>query len=81
MRQVENRSAEILLPIIREVVRPGSIIWIDKWSAYINLQKMFIHQTVNNNYNFICLETGAHTQKIESYWNKVKLKLKARRDL
>ena len=34
------------------------------------------HQTVNHSVTFVDNTTGAHTQNIESYWNRVKLKLK-----
>ena len=35
-----------------------------------------VHSTVNHKFNFLNLETGSHTQNIESLWNKLKLKLK-----
>jgi len=40
-----------------------------------------VHETVNHKINFVNPKTGAHTQNIESYWNKVKLKIKKRKGI
>ena len=34
------------------------------------------HRTVNHSVEFVDSVTGVHTQNIESYWNRVKMKLK-----
>ena len=34
------------------------------------------HNVVNNSLNFVDPVTGVHTQHVESYWNRVKTKLK-----
>ncbi|KCZ78687.1 hypothetical protein H311_00278 [Anncaliia algerae PRA109] len=81
MEIVPDRSARTLLPIIRKVCKPGTIIHSDEWSAYGQIQSQlgFIHKTVNHSYYFVDPDTNTHTQNIESYWNKQKLKLKALR--
>ena len=81
MEIVENRSAEALLPIIKKVVRPGSIIHSDMWRAYINIERDlgFEHHTVNHSLHFVDPVTGIHTQSIESYWNKHKSEIKTMR--
>lgn len=79
MEVVPDRSAETLLPIIRRVCRPGTIIHSDKWAAYrqITSRLDFEHRTVNHTVNFVAPDTGAHTQHIESRWAQEKAKIKA----
>ena len=48
-----------------------------EWKAYRGLQETYDHRTVNHSINFVCRETGVHTQNIESYWAKAKHKFKA----
>ena len=77
MELVENRSAAVLLPIVRGVVRENSIIHSDEWAAYRRLNEMgYVHGTVNHKLNFFNPVTGAHSQNVESYWNKQKLRSK-----
>ncbi|KRH94228.1 hypothetical protein M153_3290007862 [Pseudoloma neurophilia] len=74
---VESRSAQRLLPIIKRVVLSGSTIHSDQWAEYNNLQSLgYVHQTVNHKYNFIDPQSGAHTQHIESFWKRAKLRIK-----
>ena len=79
MEIVPNRSAETLLPIIRRVCRPGTIIHSDGWAAYANIERelSFQHKIVNHKHNFVDPVTGTHTQNIESFWNKMKRVTKA----
>ena len=74
-----TRPSMTLLPIIERVVLPGSIIHSDQWAAYRQLSRNnnYTYATVNHNENFVDPATGVHTQAIESYWAKVKLKFKA----
>ena len=78
MEIVENRGAEILLPIIQSVVRPGSIVHSDEWRSYRQIQGRtgLSHRTVNHSINFVEPITGVHTQNIESYWNVKKTLIK-----
>lgn len=75
---VPNRSEENLYPIIESVVLPGTIIWSDSWAAYRNISSRlrFEHGMVNHSLNFVDSQTGIHTQNIESYWNKQKMRIK-----
>jgi len=69
---VPNRS-EILLPIIRQFVAPGSIIYTDKWRAYDVLSnENFRHFSINHSSNFIDPQTGVHTQNIERLWREMR---------
>ena len=81
MEIVESRSAENLLPIIKRVARPGSVIHSDQWRAYTNITRDIglAHHTVNHSLNFVDPVTGVHTQTIESYWNRQKSKIKTMR--
>ena len=79
MELVQDRRAVTLIPIIERVVLPGSIIHSDQWAAYRQLSRNnhYTYATVNHSENFVDPATGVHTQAIESYWAKAKLKFKA----
>lgn len=78
MTLVPDRKASTLLPIIREVCKPGTIVHSDEWRAYsrIHDELGFEHYTVNHSLTFINHNNGVHTQAIESYWNKQKRRIK-----
>lgn len=77
LKLVENRSSSVLLPIIQQICRPGSIIYSDKWKAYDNINSLgFQHETVNHSLYFVDPNTNVNTQTIEAYWAKVKLRIK-----
>ncbi len=78
MRVVPDRTAATLLPLIQQHVAPGTIIHSDMWSSYRRvaaLPNVAAHRTV---IQFVT-PAGVHTQNIESYWNRVKTKLKRMR--
>ncbi len=77
-RIVENRTAEVLQPIINEVVLPGSIIYTDEWKAYLSISSspIYSHYKITHKYNFVDPSAGIHTQNIESYHNKIKRMIK-----
>lgn len=79
MMVVATRDAATLLPIIQRHVRPGTIIWSDQWAAYNRVQHLASvaqHETVNHSIEFVNPTTGVHTQNVESYWNRAKMKIK-----
>ena len=79
MEIVPDRTAQTLLPIIQRHIHPGTIIHSDQWRAYSNvggLPNVSGHETVNHSLHFVDPVTGVHTQAIESYWNRTKIKLK-----
>ena len=78
MEIVERRDAATLLPIIKKVVREGSVIHSDEWKAYCKIAESenYNHNTVNHTLHFVDPNTGVHTQNIESYWNKHKQRIK-----
>ncbi|KAL6724065.1 hypothetical protein ANCDUO_01670 [Ancylostoma duodenale] len=72
---VRRRDAPTLLRIICRYVRPGSIIMSDCWRAYNNLTRLpqgYQHVAVNHSLHFVDPTTGAHTQNVESLWQKFK---------
>ena len=79
MQIVPRRDAATLLPIIQANVQAGTTIHSDQWAAYNqvgSLPGITAHDTVNHSLHFVDPVTGTHTQNIESYWNRVKIKLK-----
>ena len=78
MEVVPDRRATTLLPIIQQHVLPGTTVHSDEWSAYRrvgSLSNVQQHRTVNHSVTFVA-STGVHTQSVESYWNRSKIKLK-----
>lgn len=77
---VQNRSAAVLLPIVQRVCRAGSIIVSDQWRSYNNIDSLgFEHRTVNHSLYFVEPITNTNTQTIESYWAKVKSRIKIKK--
>ena len=82
MQIVAQRDASTLLPIIQQHVAPDTIIHSDEWRVYSRvpvLPNVASHGTVNHSIEFINSNTGVHTENVESYWNRVKIKLKRMR--
>ena len=55
---VYSRDEATLLPIIQQIVIPGSIIYSDQWAAYNGITRFphpqpFQHFTVNHSANFV----------------------------
>ncbi|XP_011139124.1 uncharacterized protein LOC105182989 isoform X1 [Harpegnathos saltator] len=63
---IPDRTAAILVPIIRRYIASGSIIHSDCWCAYDALSnENYLHRTVNHSRNFVDPITGVDTQNIE----------------
>ena len=73
---VPRRNAATLLPIINAHTAPGTIIHFDELAAYNRIQTL---PNVNHSRHFVEPTTGVHTQNVESYWCRVKTKLKRMR--
>ena len=79
MQLVHTRDVTPLLPIICNHVAPGTIVHSDQWRAYdhvANLSLVARHQTINHLVDFVDPTCGVFTQHVESYWNRVEVKLK-----
>ena len=65
---VDTRDTETLLPIIDSVMEPVSAVHTDEWRAYQEIMQLGLEQkTVDHSVIFVELESGVHTQNIESY--------------
>lgn len=81
LKFVERRNRVNLLPIIEEIVLPGTEIHSDCWPAYNAINAIpvipnYIHKTVNHKNNFVDPITGVHTNNVENFWKNVKAKHK-----
>ena len=79
MEVVPDRTAATLLPNIQRHILSGTIVHSDEWRSYSQVAGLLgvqSHQTANHSVIFVDNTTGAHTENIESYWNRVELKLK-----
>ena len=73
---VEQRDIPTLWPIVRRWILPGSVIHHDGWAAYGSLNELgYAHDLVNHRYEFIN-QDGARTNHIESYWSRVKSRMR-----
>ena len=80
---VKKRDADTLLKIIYDHVLPGTQLHSDCWKSYErikDLNKEYIHKKVNHSVTFIAPD-GTHTNRIESLWNKSKIKFKDMRSV
>lgn len=74
---IQNRSAEVIIPLICKYVKPGTEIWTDMFTSYSQLGILgqvspYIHKTVNHSQNFIDPVTGVCTNNVEGYWSRLK---------
>ncbi|KAK3916690.1 putative transposase-like protein, partial [Frankliniella fusca] len=69
---VVKRDRATLIPLIRQYVKQGSIIWTDGWAAYKGLDKFgYTHHTVNHSKEFKSAD-GTCTNGVEGYWSRLK---------
>ena len=79
MEMVTAQNARTLLPIIQAHTAPGTTIHSDEWRAYNSVSTIPAvaqHGVINHSLRFIDPVTAIHTETVESYWNRVKTKLK-----
>ena len=81
MEIVSSWNAATLLPIIQAHTAPNTTIRSDQWATYNRISSIptITHEVVNHSLHFVDPTTGVHTQNIESYWSRVKTKLKRMR--
>ena len=70
---VSNRRRNTLLPIIKDTVRPYSIIHTDEHTAYQTIKANgYYHETVNHSAEQYVSPTGSSVNAIEGFWAAVK---------
>ena len=73
---IPNAPTQTLLPIIRQKVRPDSIVYTDCFAAYDVLDvSEFHHHRINHSKLFA--EATNHINGIENFWNQAKRHLRA----
>ena len=75
MFTVNQRDEDTLLPIIKQWIKPGTLIVSDCWKAYSKLELQgYLHDTVNHSKEYVNAN-GRHTNKIEGHWRQMKVSL------
>ncbi|KAK5982324.1 hypothetical protein GCK32_022827 [Trichostrongylus colubriformis] len=75
LKLVRRRDAPTPLCLVTKYIRPGTTIISDSWRAYSQTAALpfgYRHLVVNHQLNFVDPRTGAHTQHVESLWQKYK---------
>jgi transposase len=68
---IPNAKTETILPIIKEKVRPDSIVYTDTFNAYNALDiSSFHHVCINHSERFA--DKHNHINGIENFWNQAK---------
>lgn len=68
---VPDTKAKTLKPIIKKMVKEGSIVVTDEWNAYNGLSKDYQHQVLKHN-EMEFVKNGFHTNSIEGFWSLLK---------
>lgn len=72
---IPNAKADTLLPIIRQQVKPDSIVYTDTFRSYNALDvSEFKHYRINHSKLFA--KNGNHINGIENFWNQAKRHLR-----
>lgn len=73
--RVEKRTKNVLMPLIKKHIAPGSIIYSNKWKTYhsiASLDKSFKHLMVNHSKEYKNKKTDCCTNTIEGSWRRIK---------
>lgn len=73
---VEKKNRQSFHEVIQNEFEVGTEIHSDEWLAYKTIEnKGYIHKTVNHSQFFVDPTSGAHTQRIESLWGSLTLRI------
>lgn len=77
---VEKYDAQILFPIIKDIIAPQSTIARYQWTACNNiiyLPNNYCHETVNHSNYFVASDTGVHINNMEKLLEAGKISVQA----
>lgn len=75
---VPNVEARTLLPLLRQRVRPGSIVCSDTFSSYTGVAAGgYVHRLVDHSHSFSDRQ-GSHVNGLEGFWGYLKRRLVAK---
>ena len=60
-QEVPNRTARVLMPLLKSIIKPGTTVMTDKWAAYNELDNDYDHRTVNHSANWVDPVTGEYS--------------------
>ena len=73
---IPNVSSATLFPIIRDKIRPNSIVYTDSFSSYDTLDVSEFHH-VRINHSELFADQANHINGIENFWNQAKRHLRS----
>lgn len=68
---IPNTQAATIKPIIKQMVKEGTILVTDEWQAYRDLRKQYLHVVVNHNEGKY-VNGPYSTNRIEGFWSLLK---------
>ena len=72
----EKRDNDTLLPLIRQLICPGTIVYCTGWAAYRDIESElgFTHHVINHSQNLVIplINEDIYTQNVERLWGDVK---------
>jgi len=68
---VSDTKSKTILPIIKDKIKPETIVYTDEWKSYKPLSKYYSHSIVNHSANEF-VKGEVHTNNIESFWALLK---------
>jgi transposase-like protein len=71
---VEDRSKEVLQPIVNKHVRKGSKVYTDELISYWGLDEKYAHEVINHAEKYV--DGAIHTNGLENFWSLLKRGLK-----
>jgi len=74
---VPNRKRATLFPLVREAVKPRSVVHTDEYRTYGTIGSMpamaYTHHSVNHRAGeYVCARTGSSVNTIEGFWAQLK---------
>ena len=71
---IENADKATMHPIIRENVKPGTVLYTDAWAAYRGLAPDYKHDVVDHAVEYV--RGAVHTNGAENFWSLLKRTIK-----